>query len=153
MVSVNIACAAGNAATPAEIIAVPGRIVRVRDRAKAMLPPEAGASMHMSRVLLLVRRVRPEIRACINLRYDKRMESVLKALGLRPLTISSQAHRDGADPTAEALDRALRQPRTPFDVIVDLGASGVEPNVYLLSKGAREASVLALEIARRYSAG
>jgi len=152
MVSVNVACAAGNASTPAEIIAVPGRIVRVRDRAKAMLPPEAGASMHMSRVLLLVRRARPEIRACINLRYDGRMESVLKALGLTVLAISGQAHRDGADPTAEALERSLRRTHGPFDVIVDLGGSGVEPNVYVLSKGAREAAVLALEIAMRYSA-
>jgi len=152
MVSVNVACAAGNASTPAEIVAVPGRIVRVRDRAKAMLPPEAGASMHMSRVLLLVRRVRPEIRACINLRYDRGMESVLNALGLKVLAISSKAHRGGSDPTAEALERALRQPRGPFDVIVDLGASGVEPNVYLLSKGAREAAILAIEVALRYSA-
>jgi len=152
MVSVNVACAAGDATTPAEIVAVPGRIVRVRDRAKAMLPPEPGASMHMSRVLLLVRRVRPAVRACINLRYDGRMESVLKALGLKTLAISSQAHRDGADPTAEALERSLRRAHGPFDAIVDQGGSGVEPNVYLLSKGAREAAVLALEIAMRYSA-
>jgi predicted fused transcriptional regulator/phosphomethylpyrimidine kinase len=152
MVSVNIACAAGNASTPAEIVAVPGRIVKVRDRARAMLPPEAGASMHMSHMLLLVRRVRPDIRACINLRYDKKMGSTLKALGLKVLQITSLAHRDGSDPTADALERALRLPRGPFDVIVDLGASGVEPNVYLLSKGAREAAMLALEIALKYSA-
>jgi XRE family transcriptional regulator, thiamine biosynthesis regulator len=152
MVSVNVACAAGDASSPAEIVAVPGRIVRVRGRAKAMLAPEAGASIHLSRVLLLVRRVRPEIRACINLRYDGRMETVLKGLGLRILAISSQAHREGTDPTADALGRSLGRPRAPFDVVVDRGGSGVEPNVYIFSKGAREAAVLAVEIAMRYSA-
>ena len=153
MVSVNVACAAGDASTPAEIVAVPGRIVRVKDRAKAMLPPEAGASAHMAKVLLLVRKVKPEVRACINLRYDRRMESVLKSFGLRALSVASRPHLGSNDPTAEALERSLERPHGPFDVLVDRGGSGVEPNVYLLSGGAREAAVLAIEIAMKYSAG
>ena len=151
-VSVNVACAAGSATTPADIIAVPGRIVRVRDRAKAMLPPEAGASAHMSKVLLLVRSRQPELRACINILYDRRMAAVVKRAGLRTLTIGNYSHPEASDPTAEALEEMLKSVTRPFDAIIDEGGNGIEPNVYLLGKGAREVAQLALRLARAYSA-
>lgn len=151
-VSVNIACAAGEASTPADIVAIPGRIVRVRGRARAMLPPEGGASMHMSRVLLLVRSRRPEFCACLNLRFDGKMARVLKSLGLRELTIGGYSFPKSEDPTSEALEERLRQSRASFDVVVDTGGSGIEPNVYLFGKGAKEVADLALRISEIYSA-
>jgi predicted fused transcriptional regulator/phosphomethylpyrimidine kinase/predicted transcriptional regulator len=151
-VSVNIACAAGTATTPADIIAIPGRIVRVRDRAKAMLPPEAGASAHMSKVLLLVRTRRPELRACVNVLYDRKMATVVRWAGLRALSIGNYPHHGAADPTAEALEEELKSEPGPFDAIIDEGGNGIEPNLYLFAKGAREVAELALKLARAYSA-
>lgn len=151
-VSVNIACAAGDATAPADVIAIPGRIIRVKNRAKAMLPPEAGASAHMSRVLLLARSRRPELRACINLRYDEKMERSMKKAGLRALPIGGYSHREAEDPTVEALERRLRSSSGRFDAIVDEGGAGIEPNVYVFAKGAREVAEIALGLARRYSA-
>ncbi|MDE1852911.1 MAG: hypothetical protein KGI38_04080 [Thaumarchaeota archaeon] len=151
-VSVNIACAAGDATAPADIIAIPGRIVRVKDRAKAMLPPEAGASAHMSRVLLLARSRHPDLRACINLRYDEKMERAMRKAGLRTLTIGKYSHPGAEDPTVEALERRLKPSSGRFDAIVDEGGAGIEPNVYVFAKGAREVAEIALRLARRYSA-
>jgi len=151
-VSVNIACVAGDAATPAEVVAIPGRIVKVRDRAKAMLPPEAGASAHMSKVLILVRRRKREFRAVINLRYDHKMDDVLRESGLKALHVGERTRREGEDPTARALEHALVKHPGQFDVLVDEGGSGIEPNVYLFAKGAREAARLAIKLARSYSA-
>ena len=151
-VSVNIACAAGPAATPADVIAIPGRIVRVKGRARAMLPPEAGASLHMSRVLLLVRRRKPELRACINLRFDEKMAKTLRKLGLKSLTIGGYSFPGADDSTSEALEVRLKEPARGFDVIVDSGGSGIEPNVYLFAKGAREVAELALKASKVYSA-
>jgi predicted fused transcriptional regulator/phosphomethylpyrimidine kinase/predicted transcriptional regulator len=151
-VSVNIACAAGTATTTADIVAIPGRIVRVRDRAKAMLPPEAGASAHMSRVLLLVRNRRHELRACLNLLYDQKMAGVIRRAGLRTLSIGSYSHYGAADPTAEAIEEKLKRAPLSFDAIIDEGRSGIEPNVYLFAKGAREVAEIALRLARAYSA-
>ena len=103
-VSVNLACAAGDAATAAEVVAIPGRIVKVKGRAKAMAHPEAGASDHMSRMLLIARKRRPELRACINLRYDRKMAAVLTRSRLRTLAIVRHPNEEGGDPTAVALE-------------------------------------------------
>lgn len=152
-VSVNIACAAGDASTPADVVAIPGRVVRVRGRAKAMLPPEAGASVHMARVLLLARTRLPELRACINLRFDMKMAGVMGRAGLRALTITGTPRPGLDDPTVGALEDKLRSTRGRFDAVIETGGGGIEPNVYLFAKGAREVADLAIRLARRYSAG
>jgi XRE family transcriptional regulator, thiamine biosynthesis regulator len=150
-VSVNLACAPVGATSPAEVVAIPGRIVRARGRARATLPPEAGASMHLSKVLLMVRLVRPEVRACLNLKYDRRMARALRALRLKPLTLGGRSLRGGEDPTAVALETRLGTPVEPFDVVVDPGTEGTEPNVYLFSTGARQVAELALAVSEAYS--
>lgn len=152
-VSVNIACAAPGATTPADVVAIPGRIVRVKGRARAMLPPEAGASAHMSRVLLLAMRARPQLRACINVRYDRKMGRVIVKSGLRTIVIGGYPGRRTDDPTADALQAKLASSRGMFDAVIDEGGAGIEPNVYLFAKGAREAVYLALRLANSYSAG
>jgi predicted fused transcriptional regulator/phosphomethylpyrimidine kinase/predicted transcriptional regulator len=151
-VSVNLARAAGDAASPADVVAIPGRIVKVKDRAKAMLPPEAGASAHMARILLLARSHRPELGACINLRYDRKMAAVMRKSGLRALSIGRYSLLRSHDPTADALERRLKSATGPMDAVIDEGGSGIEPNVYLFARSAREVAGLALRLARAYSA-
>ncbi|MGP8125074.1 MAG: thiamine-phosphate synthase family protein [Nitrososphaerales archaeon] len=152
-VSVNVALAVGDAQSAADVVAVPGRIVRVKGRPKAILPPEAGASRHLSRVLLLIRTRKPGVRACINLRYDKKMEAVLKRLKLRPLRIGGYPPSASGDPTIDALAKRLSSADEAFDVLVDLGGSGVEPNLYLFAESPAGAADLALRASRAYSAG
>ena len=151
-VSVNLACVAGDATSPSEVVAVPGRIVKVKERAKAMLPPEAGASAHMSRMLLLARSKMPEHRACINIRYDKRLDALLSRAGLRLLTIRGHPSRGVKDATVDALGKKLMSQPSPFDAVVDEGGSGIEPNVYLFARGAQEVVRIAIRIAKAYSA-
>jgi len=151
-VSVNLALAAEEAATPADVVAIPGRIVRVKDRAKAMLPPEAGASAHMSKVLLMARDRDPNLRACINVLYDARVAKAMKKERLRAITVGAHSRRSTADAAAEAIRDRLRSGSGAFDAVIDEGGSGIEPNVYLFAKGAKEAAELALRLARACSA-
>lgn len=152
-VSVNIALAVGDAKSAADVVAVPGRIVRVKGMPRAILPPELGASRHLSGILLLTRTRRPELRACINLRYDKKMASVLKNLRLRSFKIGEYPPSASGDPTIEAYEKRLSTVSEDFDVLVDMGGSGVEPNVYLFADSAASAADLALRISKAYSAG
>lgn len=152
-VSVNIACASGDAKSPADVVAVPGRIVKVKDRARAMLPPEAGASVHMAKVLLLARSRRPDLRACINIRYDRRMADEMKREGLRVAALGAHRARGPEDPTVAGLARRLGSIPDEFDAVVEQGGSGIEPNVYLFARSAREVATLALRLAHAYSAG
>jgi predicted fused transcriptional regulator/phosphomethylpyrimidine kinase/predicted transcriptional regulator len=152
-VSVNVACAAGEATSPSDVVAIPGRIVKVRGRAKAVLTPEAGASVHMANVLLLARTARPDFRACINLRYDGKVAAVLRRMGLRVLSVGARPRGASDDPTVDALrNRLLSQPGR-FDAVVDEGGSGIEPNLYLFAAGAQEVATLAVTLAEACSAG
>jgi XRE family transcriptional regulator, thiamine biosynthesis regulator len=152
-VSVNLACAADRASSPADVIAVPGRIVKVKGRPRSMLPPEAGASMHMSSILLMVRERRPDLRACINLRYDKKVARLLVRLGLKALIIGTHQSRGAEDPTVEALRRRLDSHPPRFDVVVDEGGSGIEPNVYLFGADAGGVAESALRLSGMYAVG
>ena len=151
-VSVNVACVAGDATSPSEVVAVPGRIVKVKGKARAMLPPEPGASRHLANVLLSVKGVMPGVRACINLRYDLRMSRILRKLSLKAIEMGGYPVSGIEDPPVDALVRKLGSIRPPFDAVVDTGGNGIEPNLYLLGKGAREVAILALEVSRLYSA-
>jgi len=151
-VSVNLALAVGNAESAADVVAIPGRIVRVKGRPKAILPPEPGASRHLSRVLILVRTIRPELRACVNLRYDRKMAAALKKLRLRTLKIGGYPPSASGDPTVQALERRLSSVDEGFDVLVDVGGNGVEPNVYLFAASAAHVTDIALRVSQAYSA-
>jgi predicted fused transcriptional regulator/phosphomethylpyrimidine kinase/predicted transcriptional regulator len=151
-VSVNVAYLAGDSATTKDVVAVPGRIVKVRNSAKALLQPEFGASGHMARMLLLVRQRRKDVRAAINLRYDERMARVLRRMGLKCLEIGGYAPSGREDPTVEALASVMLKERKAFDAVVDSGGKGTEPDVYMFGRDAVEVARLAVKAAKLYSA-
>jgi len=151
-VSVNLACLSGDSDSPDAVVAVPGRIVKVRNSARAMRQPEFGASGHMARVLLLARTRNKGFRAAINLRYDSRMARVLRRLGLRSLEIGGYSGHEKGDPTVGALSQRMAESRGPFDAVVDHGGRGVEPNVYFFGKDAVAVAELAISAAKLYSA-
>jgi predicted fused transcriptional regulator/phosphomethylpyrimidine kinase len=74
-------------------------------------------------------------------------------LKLRELVLSGYSFPRTDDPTSKALEEKLESAKLEFDVVIDTGGEGIEPNVYLFSTGARELAELALRIARLYSAG
>jgi predicted fused transcriptional regulator/phosphomethylpyrimidine kinase len=152
-VSVNIVALEGDSDSPEDVVAIPGRIVRVRNQARAMSPPERGASRHMARMLLLVRKRVPGTRAALNLKYDGRMAMALKRLGLKSITIGDYGSSGSEDPTVEALASKLLLSAETFDVVVDSGGRGIEPSVYLFGGSAPEAAAMAVRIADLYSAG
>ena len=152
-VSVNLACVSENSVYPEDVVAIPGRIVRVKGAPVAAHKPEFGASRHMAGVLLLVRSRRPDLRAAMNLRYDGRMAAVVAKLRLRPLRLGVHPEAGQGDPTVDALARTLSSAVEPFDAVVDEGGRGIEPNLYLFGKGAVEVARLGIKASEMYSAG
>jgi predicted fused transcriptional regulator/phosphomethylpyrimidine kinase/predicted transcriptional regulator len=152
-VSVNVACLSGESDSPEDVVAVPGRIVRVKNSPRARQPPAFGSSKHLAGVLLLVRKRRSGFRAVINLRYDPRIATVLRQLGLRVLEIGPYSAGGGEDPTLEALRRRLLLSKAGFDAVVDPGSRGIEPSLYIFGKSAAETARLAIKVSELYSAG
>lgn len=149
-VSANLASLAFDSDSPDDVVAVPGRIVRVKGRAMSVLPPAAGASSHLSKFLLTARRRRPEFRACINLLYDNEMKSALSTTRVQSIEVSSRSVRGEGDPATAALERRLKAPATDFWAVVDRGGEGIEPSTYLFGRSAREVATLAVRVSDAY---
>jgi XRE family transcriptional regulator, thiamine biosynthesis regulator len=178
-ISVNIAYAPEGARSVEEVVAIPGRIVRVRGRARAFLRPEFGASTHLAAILLEVIRhesvddARVPARAAINLRYDQKMERVLRELDVRRTTIGGDYPPAGGPRGATTNDKVLAALRAllskgrggggggrgseevgterGFEAVVDVGGEGVEPSLYLFAGEAIAVVRRALDIARAYA--
>lgn len=152
-VSVNLAYAPEGARSPSDVVAIPGRIVRVMGQARSFMRPEFGASAHLAAILLEVERVRPTLRAAINLRYDQRMARVLARLGVARLTIGHSYPSGSQDKVLGALQSRLasKEETGAFDAVVDLGGEGLEPSLYLFAADPAAAVKKSMDIARAYA--
>ena len=152
-VSVNLAYAPEGARSPSDVVAIPGRIVRVMGQARSFMKPEFGASTHLAAILLEVQRVRPTLRAAMNLRYDSRMAKVLRRLKVTPLTIGRTYPAGAQDKVLGALLSKLspKEGFSAFDAVVDLGGEGLEPSLYLFAEDPSKAVDKSMEIARAYA--
>ncbi len=76
-VRTNIVFALSDASTPAEVAAVDGRITVVNSRPKAAGPVRFGASDHLARFVLALRRFDPGVRSAVNFRWNERIRNVV----------------------------------------------------------------------------
>ena len=149
-VSVNIAYAEGEASSPEEVIAIPGRIVKVGSYARSLSRPEYGASSHLARVLIQIRARRKDVHAVMNLRFDRRMAAVLRRLRLKILRTGGEYPSDVEDPIVEGMRRRVATSKE-YDAIIDIGGLGVEPSLYLLGSDPVKRAELAIKVSRDYS--
>jgi len=152
-VSVNMAYSPEGAKSVEDVVAIPGRIVRVRGQARSFMRPEYGASTHLAAILLEVERRRPAFRAAINLRYDERMSRVLAKLRVKQVTIGHEYPAGSRDKVLDALRARLSAPggAAEFEALVDMGGEGVEPSLYLFAEDAVKVVRRSLDIARAYT--
>lgn len=152
-VSVNVAYAPEGARSAEDVVAIPGRIVRVRGQARSFMRPEYGASTHLAAILLEVERWQTALRAAMNIRYDERMSKVLARLRVKQVTIGRSYPADAQDKVLGALRARLSTPGGAggFEAVVDLGGEGVEPSLYLFAEDATKVVRRALQIARAYT--
>jgi predicted fused transcriptional regulator/phosphomethylpyrimidine kinase/predicted transcriptional regulator len=153
-ISVNVAYAPEGAKSAEDVIAIPGRIVRVRGQARSFMRPEYGASTHLAAILLEVESKHPALRAAMNLRYDELMSKVLSRLRVKQLTMGRSYPGGSQDKVLGALRARLHAPggAGEFEAVVDLGGEGVEPSLYLFAEDAVKVVRRSMEIARAYTA-
>lgn len=152
-ISVNVAFSPEGAKSAEDVVAIPGRIVKVRGQARSFMRPEHGASTHLAAILLEVERKHPALRAAMNLRYDERMDEVLHGLRIERLTIGRDYPAGSQDKVLGALRARLSAPggAGEFEAVVDLGGEGVEPSLYLFAADAYKVVRRSLELARAYA--
>ena len=158
-VRVNLACALPGAKTPDEVAAVDGRITTVRGYPHASGLPRWGASDHMARLIIEVRRYDNTLNAGINFKCDAAIIEVVKkycaekgiAFGWIDRTKEPE---EVARPDRSSMPWKIKQLATNYNGIPRLFYEGEgwgkEPLFVALGNDAVEVAGIAVDIARRY---
>jgi len=141
-VRINIAMAVKNPKSYLENAALPGRMIEIKGKLKRVSDPEFGASKHMSGILFNVMKKYPKKRAVLNLRYDKNFKEVLESL-FSIFYIERKTNEE------EKLKKLIEEGYEGEDCIVDPGAFGIEPCIYVLGETAVEAVKKVREINKK----
>ena len=158
-VRVNLVYALPHAKTPQEVAAVEGRITAVRGFPCASGMPTWGASDHLARRILEVRKYDSAVNAVINFKCDKAVIEVAQEYCLERGLLFGWLDR--AKEPAEVAERdKTSMPWKVKQLVKNYGAVprlfyegegwGKEPLFLALGKDAVEVVSIAIEIARRY---
>ncbi len=147
----NIVMGIADARGIADVAGIPGRLVKIRGKVRALMDPEFGASGHLAKLLLVTMGKNPRWRALINVRYDKPVMDALKKLNLKTAVL----RREGEAPSTEDqllrfADRAFGKDRG-VQVIIDEGGFGIEPNAYIFGESASKVADRAVRVSRMTS--
>jgi hydroxymethylpyrimidine/phosphomethylpyrimidine kinase len=150
-----------------DVAAVEGRLVRSGSRAKACGSVRFGASGHVARVILSSISCDPEARSGMNIRFGEDVLAAVRTLGLSASHFSREEEPSASKTMSWGTQEAIRlfkegqsaglSPSGRLEsvpaVIWDRGGPGKEPMVRLLGRSASGVAKVAVEIARRLSAG
>ena len=161
-VRVNLAQALPHAKSRADVAAVTGRITAVNGLPYAAGPIQWGASDHLSRLIIEVRKFRPEVNAAVNFRCNpdivENVTAYCRENGLRHGQI------DRAVEPAEVIGRDAHS--TPWkisylaqtygsvpDIFYENAGWGKEPLYFAVGPDAVSVTETVIRIARRWAAG
>lgn len=131
-IGLNVARALPDAQSPEEVLSYPGRLVDAGGALIAPAPPAFGASGHLARCLLHVRKREPAFQAIANVKGGAATVKAAKRLGWRVVEIAADRRGDTEAPFRRAIDA---QRATP-SVLHDGDAPGIEPCLYIIGRSA-----------------
>jgi len=129
-----------------DVAGVPGRITIISDRAVALIGPQFGASRHTAELLLNVRDIWPNVRACLCVSGRSEVVKAATKAGFRVTSLAdseSEASRisDSLRTIKKRVGKSVRYPAIHVP-----GGFGVEPILYLFGVTATELSQQCLKI-------
>ena len=148
----NLVMALPYASSPCDVMAIPGRIVRIGDRVHASSCPAFGASSHVARTVLVAMEYDVTIQSAMNIRYSSTTLDRCRALGL---TVSSYDRRK-EPPEIKAIDgqttswgahQAIKAAGHVPHLIYHEGDWGKEPMIILFGRTPDEVVQHATQIA------
>ncbi len=151
--SSNLVMALSYARDFSEVAGIPGRIVKVQDKVKAVMEPSYGVSRHVAATVLTAMKFNPSIRAGMNIKMDKHILEACRRLGfkissydrrLEPMDIKSKEGLStswGAEQAIKALEGTVP------DIIYHEGDWGKEPMITVLGVDALDVALKVIKIA------
>ncbi len=159
-VRVNIVYALSNAESTGDVAGIDGRITVVNGYPKAAGLPKFGASDHMARAILEIRKYRPEIRAGINFKYDERLKKIiveyarLKNLSVGGIDRSKEPEKERLS-LIKSMPWKIRYLKEVYgfipDIFYETAGWGKEPLFVVVSAEPIKAASISVEIAREYA--
>ncbi|WP_205760705.1 thiamine-phosphate synthase family protein [Acidianus sulfidivorans] len=143
----NIAYSKKNPKTIEDIIAIAGRITKIRDIPTPASKPMWGASKHLGRILLGISKKFPEIRSVMNIKYDEKIRKILDELKMKYKITGPTDYAD--DEIIENL--VISNYSELLDAIVHLGGKGVEPITYIFGRDPLEVAKKIIMIGKIYN--
>ncbi|MBI4639329.1 MAG: bifunctional hydroxymethylpyrimidine kinase/phosphomethylpyrimidine kinase [Candidatus Tectomicrobia bacterium] len=135
----NLGFAIPHAESADDVVAIPGRIVRVGDEIKTVAAPKFGASRHIANIILTVMKFNPEKRAAMNIRYAPEIVDVCRKLNMAVASFSRSDEpevvkkREGSS-LEWGTETAIKQFGSVPDIIYDLGDIGKEPMIRVIGE-------------------
>jgi len=149
-VGCNIAMALPGAQSPADVVAVTGRIVKLKDSTHVVGDIEFDASSHVARIILSAMKFDPAYRAAMNIKYS---ETILDICRDMRLTISSFS-RENEPSDTHTMDWgtsfAIETFKSVPDIIYDKGGVGKEAMIRIMGQNAVDVAQTARKIAEKY---
>ena len=137
-VGINLGYALPAAASPEDVCALEGRIIRVGDRLQATGPPAFGASRHVARIILTAMRFDPRVRTAINLKYKEKNLTRPKKMGFTLGTFRRGMQPEGTSTMEWGTETVIRRLGRVPDVIADRGDVGKEAMIRILGTEPRD---------------
>jgi predicted fused transcriptional regulator/phosphomethylpyrimidine kinase/predicted transcriptional regulator len=149
-VYVNIAASLENCRSFEDIATIPGRIVRVKNRAKALMPPEFGIISHLTKLLLEIKKISPATNVVINIKYDKKLAHIVSNSNISFFKTEHDVIYN-EDDVINCIRKAVTKIGKVPQVIFDEGGFGLEPITYVFGTSIDETVKLVLDLAKKYT--
>lgn len=146
----NIVMGIGGAKGIADVAGIPGRLVKIRGKVKALMEPEFGVSSHLAKLLLIIMSKNQKCRSLMNLRFDKYVLESIKKLNLKYAVLRRESDSGSEDELFRFADRALVKEKN-IHVLIDEGGFGIEPNTYIFDESASKLADRVVRISRMAS--
>lgn len=123
---------------PYDVASIPGRLIVVRGKVMSPTAPEFNASRHTTNLLLMLNRMQPNIRSLMNISYNEGILDACKTLRFKEKLLL----REDGNLIIGILDQ-------DDDILIDEGAFGIEPCIYIVGRDALNVARKAIEINRK----
>ncbi len=149
----NLGYALSLAAAPEDVLAFPGRIIRLNRGIATVADPVPGASRHIARIILTAMKYQSGMRSAMNIRYSPDIIRKCRTLKLRVASFD-RADEPASVKEAEGsslswgVDHVIGTKGTIPDIIYDVGDRGKEPMVRVIGTNPIDVAGKVLKIAR-----
>ena len=148
----NLGYALPHATNLQEVIAFPGRIIKINHSIATVADPIPGSSHHIAQIILTVMKYRKDLRSAMNIKYSPEIIMKCRSLKFKLGTFDRKGEPENIKRKEGAslnwgIERLLSKKKIIPDVIYDQGDRGKEPMVRIIGRNPLEVADKVLIIA------